>query len=126
MGPSPSIESDRGLRRAEALRTREVLACRGTTMSIRFRWDPAKDATNIAKHRVGFDEACTVFADPLARIFPDDDHSKSEAREIIVGHCRRGRLLLVFFTERPDGVRIFSARLSTRQERRDHEENAQA
>lgn len=92
-------------------------------MSIRFRWDPKKDAANLAKHRVGFDEARTVFADPLARVFPDDDHSATEQREIIVGHSRRKRLLLVFFTERPDGVRIFSARVATRQERENHEEN---
>ena len=100
-----------------------MLAFRATTMSIRFRWDPNKDATNLAKHRVSFDEARTVFADPLARIFPDEDHSSAEQREFIVGHSRHGRLLFVFFTERPDGVRIFSARPATRQERRDHEEN---
>jgi len=92
-------------------------------MSIRFRWDPRKDAANLAKHRVGFDEARSAFADPLARIFPDEDHSATEYREILVGHSQRGRLLLVFFTERPDGVRIFSARVATRQERKHHEEN---
>jgi len=41
-------------------------------MSLRFEWDPNKAETNLAKHEVSFEEAMTVFADPLARIFPDE------------------------------------------------------
>jgi uncharacterized DUF497 family protein len=92
-------------------------------MSIRFRWHPRKDASNLAKHSVSFDEARTVFGDPLAQVFADEDHSESEFREIIIGMSRNRRLMVVCFTERPDGVRIISARPTTPQERHDYEEN---
>ena len=91
---------------------------------MQFEWDKKKAAANLKKHRVTFDEASTVFGDPLARIFDDEDHSAEEAREIIVGHSILGRLLLVCFTEREAGViRIFSARQTTGNERQDYEEN---
>jgi len=90
-----------------------------------FTWDKAKAAANVRKHKVTFDEAGTVFGDPLARIFGDPEHSAEERREIIVGHSILGRLLLVCFTESEGGViRIFSAREATKKERQDYEENA--
>ena len=90
-----------------------------------FEWDKSKAATNLKKHKVTFDEACTVFSDSLARIFDDEDHSAEERREIIVGHSILGRLILVCFTERDeDVIRIFSAREVTGNERKDYEENA--
>jgi uncharacterized protein len=90
-----------------------------------FEWDKAKAAANFRKHNVSFDEASTVFSDPLARIFDDEEHSAVELREIIIGHSVINRLLLVCFTERSeDAVRIFSARQATRNERQDYEENA--
>ena len=69
-------------------------------MAAKFTWDKLKARTNQAKHRVSFDEALTVFADPLARIFDDIDHSTSENREIIVGCSERQRLLLVCLVKR--------------------------
>ena len=90
---------------------------------MQLEWDPRKDAANRRKHGIAFDEALTVFADPLARIFDDPDHSAGEAREIIVGHSARQRLLLVSFTERGGKVRIISARAATKRERKDYEEN---
>ena len=57
-------------------------------MSLRFEWDPKKAETNIAKHDVSFEEAMTVFANPSARIFPDEEHSVDEFREIIIGNWR--------------------------------------
>ena len=69
-----------------------------------------------------FAEAQTVFDNPLAVIFADEAHSDSEAREIIIGHSARNRLLLVCFTERTDSVRIISARRATAKERSDYEE----
>ena len=75
-----------------------------------FEWDPAKAATNVRKHGVGFEEALTVFMDPLARIHEDPDHSKGESREIIVGRSTQERLLVVGFTERREAVRIINAR----------------
>jgi uncharacterized DUF497 family protein len=65
--------------------------------------------------------ALTVFSDPLARIFDDPDHSSAEAREIIIGHSNKERLLVVCFTERSDAIRLFSARKTTKRERRDYE-----
>jgi uncharacterized protein len=64
-------------------------------MSLRFEWDPEKAETNLAKHDVSFEKALTVFADPLARIFPDDEHSVDEFREIIIGHSAAQQLILV-------------------------------
>lgn len=55
-------------------------------MSLRFEWDPKKAEANLAKHEVSFEEALTVFGDSFARIFPDDEHSVEEFREIIIGH----------------------------------------
>jgi uncharacterized DUF497 family protein len=92
-------------------------------MSQRFEWDEEKAASNVAKHGIGFDEASTVFGDPLAVIFDDEEHSQGELREIIIGHSVLDRLLLVAFTERAgEIIRIISARKATRREREDHEE----
>ena len=92
-------------------------------MSLRFEWDPNKAEANLAKHEISFEEAMTVFADPLARIFPDEEHSVDELREIIIGHSVGQQLVLVNFTSIDDRVRIFSARKATRRERKDYEEN---
>lgn len=92
-------------------------------MKLRFEWDVGKAAANLRKHQVSFEEAQTVFYDPLASIFDDEWHSTDEPREIIIGHSRFARLLLVCFTERALGlIRIISARRTTRQERKDYEE----
>jgi uncharacterized protein len=91
---------------------------------IRFAWDSRKAALNQRKHGVSFEEAATVFADPLARIFADAIHSKNEPREIIIGHSSKNRLILVSFTERAENiVRLISARPATRKERADYEKN---
>ena len=89
---------------------------------MRFEWDVHKALANHMKHGVSFEEATTVFVDPLARIFDNPDHSVVESREIIVGHSQKQRLLIVCFTERIDTVRIFSARKVARLERQDYEE----
>jgi uncharacterized protein len=84
----------------------------------------SKSASNLRKYGLSFDEASTIFDDPLAAIFVDDEHSMAETREIIVGHSIQNRLLVVSFTERqPDILRIISARLATRKEIKDYEEN---
>ena len=92
-------------------------------MSLRFDWDPNKAEANLAKHEISFEEAMTVFADPLARIFPDEEHSVDELREIIIGHSAGHQLILLNFTSIDDWVRIFSTRKATRRERKDYEEN---
>lgn len=92
-------------------------------MALRFEWDPKKAETNLAKHGVSFEQAVIVFADPLARIFLDEEHSINEVREIIIGHSAQHDLILVNFTSGEDHIRIFSARKATRVERKDYEEN---
>ena len=95
-------------------------------MSTQFEWDDRKAASNRTKHSVSFEEATTVFDNPLAVIFDDKAHSGDEQRELIIGHSTDGRLLIVAFTERIEGVvRIISARGATKRERRDYEENTQ-
>ena len=88
-----------------------------------FEWDPTKATSNERKHAVSFEEASTAFADALAAIFPDPEHSDDEDREILVGYSERERLLIVSFTERPPNLRIISARIANPAERRNHEEN---
>jgi uncharacterized protein len=93
-------------------------------MGVRFEWDLKKASDNLLKHGISFEEARTLFNDPLAAIFDDEDHSTEEAREIIIGYSFRNRLSLVCFTERAKGIiRIYSARLVTRKERKNYEEN---
>ncbi len=92
---------------------------------MKFEWDPAKAANNIRKHGVSFDEAVTVFKDPLAFIFNNSTHSDREHCEIIIGTSALRRMILVCFVERvEDIVCIISARPATRQEIKDYEENA--
>ena len=93
-------------------------------MPLLFEWEVIKANLNFKKHKVSFEEAKTVFHDPLGNVFFDEDHSPKEDREFIVGYSRQNRLLFVSFTERkPDVVRIISARKATKLERRAHEEN---
>lgn len=92
-------------------------------MSFEFEWDAAKAEDNAKTHGIAFDEALTTFADPLASIFDDPDHSVNEHREIIIGHSNRQRLLVVCFTERAGKARIISARETTKRERQDYEQN---
>jgi uncharacterized DUF497 family protein len=94
-------------------------------MSLVFAWDPRKARSNLLKHRVAFTEAVSVFGNPLARIFPDEEHSAEEPREIIIGHSSANRLLLICFTEmETDRVRIISARCATREEQHDYKEHS--
>ena len=97
----------------------------GYTLSMKFAWDPQKASANLRKHGISFDEAVTVFKDPLAYIFDDMEHSEQEHREIIIGMSALLRMLLVCFVERQeDIVRLISARPATRIEINDYEENA--
>jgi uncharacterized protein len=94
-------------------------------LAIEFEWDPRKAAANLAKHRVSFEEAATVFGDRLGRIVADPRHSAVEERFVLLGISKERRLLAVMYVERADAVRIVSARPATRPERKDYEEIAQ-
>lgn len=82
---------------------------------LRFEWDPAKARSNLKKHAVSFDEACSVFADERARLIADPDHSEDEDRFILLGLSIRLRLLVVCHCCRTGQsvVRIISARRAT-------------
>lgn len=88
----------------------------------RFEWDPEKADRNFAKHGVSFDEAATVFLDPMAVESPDPIHSVGEERLIIVGRSYQDRVIVVAFTERAEKIRIISARNATRREMREYAE----
>ncbi len=91
-------------------------------MPLTFEWDEEKSKRNVKKHKVPFEEAATVFADPLSLTIPDPLHSEEEDRFVTMGMSIKGRLLVVVHTERGDAIRIISARLATRRERRAYEE----
>ena len=87
-----------------------------------YEWNAAKARANIQKHGVSFDEAATVFLDPLALTFPDPYHSGGEEREITIGHTAGHQVVFVSHCQRGDRVRMISARKATRGERRQYEE----
>ena len=87
-----------------------------------FEWDPVKARQNRRKHRVSFQEAATVFGDPLALTYPDPDHSVSEQRFISVGMSSAGRVLIVAHVDREENIRIISARKTTTREQKQYEE----
>ena len=87
-----------------------------------FEWDPGKARQNLRKHRVSFQEAATVFGDPLAVTYPDPDHSTSEQRFVTVGMSGTGRVLIVAHADRGESIRIISARKTTQREREHYEE----
>ncbi|HIJ81601.1 MAG TPA: BrnT family toxin [Desulfuromonadales bacterium] len=82
-----------------------------------FEWDEQKAAGNLKKHGVSFQEAKTVFGDPLSITVADPEHSDSEDRFIDIGLTENGRLLVVAYTERGTKIRIISARLALPVER---------
>ena len=87
-----------------------------------FEWDVDKATDNLTKHRVTFEEASTVFGDPLARTIADPDLSVGEFRYLTVGTSQQGKLIVVAHADRGENeIRIISARLPTPRERRDYE-----
>jgi uncharacterized DUF497 family protein len=89
---------------------------------VRFEWDPSKAKKNLNKHGVSFEEATSVFYDALMVTGADPDHSVGEERLISFGVSSSGRLLVVAHTERGSTIRIISARIATRLERKIYEE----
>jgi len=89
---------------------------------VKFEWDRRKAASNLARHGVSFEEAASVFGDPLGRIVDDPRHSVGEQRYVLLGFSERRRVLAVMFTERGEAIRLISARKATRRERGAYEE----
>jgi uncharacterized DUF497 family protein len=92
-------------------------------MEIEFEWDPEKARKNLRKHRVSFQEAATIFGDPLSMTFPDPDHSVREGRYITIGQSNFGNVLMVSHTDRGKAIRLISARRATRREKESHNES---
>lgn len=90
-------------------------------------WDPDKAHSNFSKHGISFEQAASVFLDPLALSIPDIEHSENEERWILLGTGQGSQLLVVVHTHfemTTDSVvvRIISARKATTTERRQYEE----
>ena len=88
---------------------------------MQFEWDPEKAKRNFKKHGISFEEAVTVFYDPLSASFDDPDHSVREQRLITIGSSSRGGLLVVSYAEKGKALRIIRPRLATMHERKRHE-----
>lgn len=91
---------------------------------INFIWDKNKAKLNLVKHNLSFEEAATVFADPLAFVFDDVEHTRTKQRALIIGHTGKNKVIIVSFTERDQHIRIISARKATKKEKQDYEENS--
>lgn len=89
---------------------------------MKFEWDPKKATYNVRKHGVSFEEASSVFSDVLAAFYGDPDHSADEKRFLMIGTSVRGRLLHVAFADRDPRIRIITARMVTKREKRMYEE----
>ncbi len=90
-------------------------------MPLTFEWDQSKSERNETEHGITFDEAKTVFNDPFAITIDDPDHSYSEYRFIDIGFSSKGEVLVVWYTERNENIRIIGCRKATRSERKKHE-----
>jgi uncharacterized DUF497 family protein len=91
-------------------------------MALDFEWDSEKAEANQKKHVVSFEEASTVFGDPLARLVDDPGHSQTEQRYVILGRSVAGRLLAVMHTTRAEAIRLISAREMTPREKKQYEQ----
>lgn len=89
---------------------------------MKFEWDLKKAQLNLKKHGVSFQEAATIFGDPLSVTFPDPDHSVGESRYVTIGMSQFERLIVIAHTDRGERVRLISARRATRRETRFYEE----
>jgi len=87
-----------------------------------FEWDPKKANSNLLKHQGSFEEASSALSDPMAATGADPDHSIGEFRYVTFGISERGRLLVVAHTEQSETIRIISARLASRREKKIYEE----
>lgn len=88
-----------------------------------YEWDPKKAKANLRRHGVSFEEAATVFLDPIALTYPDPDHSDEEPREISIGRSAKHRVLFLSHTRRGERTRLISVRKATKRERKQYEES---
>ena len=91
-------------------------------MTTTFEWDDDKSRLNARKHGSSFEEGKTVFNDPFAITIGDPDHSDDESRYIDIGISCKGKLLVVWYTDRNENIRLIGCRKATRSERKAYEE----
>lgn len=91
-------------------------------MGTTFTWDESKALMNAQKHGTSFEEAATVFADPLSITIVDEAHSEAEDRFVDIGESSSGHLLVVVYTEHDETIRIISCRPATKAERKAYEQ----
>jgi uncharacterized DUF497 family protein len=89
---------------------------------MKFEWDIKKAGTNSREHKVTFEEAATALSDPMSATGADPDHSITEDRYITFGVSERGRLLVVAYADKGETIRIISARVASKGERKIYEE----
>ncbi|WP_370470116.1 BrnT family toxin [Snodgrassella alvi] len=88
-----------------------------------FEWNNDKAALNLKKHGVSFEEALTVFWDEHGLIISDPEHSENEDRFVLLGMSENLRVLVVIHCERGESIRLISARVATKRERKQYEES---
>lgn len=86
-----------------------------------FEWDEAKANANLKKHKISFEEAKTVFADPFSITVDDPKHSIDERRFVDLGAAASGKVLVVSYTQRGEKIRLISCRKATKTERKEYE-----
>ncbi|MBN2137880.1 MAG: BrnT family toxin [Sedimentisphaerales bacterium] len=91
-------------------------------MALQFEWDSSKALSNKKKHGVTFEQASTIFGDPLSRTIPDPSHSKTEDRFITIGASIDNKLIVVAHCDSDEKIRIISARKATRNEKYQYEQ----
>ncbi len=97
-----------------------------SNVDLNFEWDDEKAAANLRKHKVSFDEAKTVFADPFSITINDAAHSDDEFRFVDLGVSVNGRVLVVVYTERASKTRLISSRRATKAERYKYEQRKES
>ena len=88
---------------------------------MKYQWDKTKAASNLKKHGIEFADAVSVFSDELAITIPDNRFD--EERFVTIGTDVFGRILVIVFTWRSEDIRLISARLAERRERKQYEED---
>ena len=86
-----------------------------------FEWDDDKAETNLRKHSVSFDEACTVFDDVFVITQTDNRNDYGELRKYTIGMSSHGRILVVVWTQRRNRYRIISAYIPEPNQRKGYE-----
>ena len=93
-------------------------------MGLTFEWDRNKAEENLKKHGVSFEEATTVFGDPLSLTIDDPLHSVEEERLVTLGQSYKHRIIVVVHVDRGENIRIIGARPAARRERSNYEKGS--